>query len=109
MVPTAVLTQSKPVSITAVTQVSAVVPKNMVTQPRLANPIVTKSKSPIRWHITCSQSPKSSNSPLRVTAVQAPVVSDAQGNMSYLSEFEELKGGYVAFGGNPKGGKISGK
>nr|GEV41984.1 putative ribonuclease H-like domain-containing protein [Tanacetum cinerariifolium] len=31
------------------------------------------------------------------------------GNMSYLSDFEELNGGYVAFGGNPKGGKISGK
>nr|GEV95347.1 hypothetical protein [Tanacetum cinerariifolium]GEW07986.1 hypothetical protein [Tanacetum cinerariifolium] len=31
------------------------------------------------------------------------------GNMSYLSDFEELNGRYVAFGGNPKGGKISGK
>nr|GEW74378.1 putative ribonuclease H-like domain-containing protein [Tanacetum cinerariifolium] len=31
------------------------------------------------------------------------------GNMSYLSKFEELNGGYVTFGGNPKGGKISGK
>nr|GFA40067.1 hypothetical protein [Tanacetum cinerariifolium] len=30
-------------------------------------------------------------------------------NMSYLYDFEELNGGYVAFGGNPKGGKISGK
>nr|GFA46790.1 ribonuclease H-like domain-containing protein [Tanacetum cinerariifolium] len=29
--------------------------------------------------------------------------------MSYLSNFEELNGGYVAFGGNPKGGKITGK
>nr|GEX58803.1 hypothetical protein [Tanacetum cinerariifolium] len=29
-------------------------------------------------------------------------------NMSYLSDFKELNGGYVAFGGNPKGGKISG-
>nr|GEX95320.1 ribonuclease H-like domain-containing protein [Tanacetum cinerariifolium] len=29
--------------------------------------------------------------------------------MSYLSNFEELNGGYVAFGGNLKGGKISGK
>nr|GEV72348.1 retrovirus-related Pol polyprotein from transposon TNT 1-94 [Tanacetum cinerariifolium] len=29
------------------------------------------------------------------------------GNMSYLSNFEELNGGYVAFGGNPKGGKIT--
>nr|GEY06612.1 hypothetical protein [Tanacetum cinerariifolium] len=31
------------------------------------------------------------------------------GNMSYLSNFEELHGGYVTFGGNPKGGKITGK
>nr|GEZ96486.1 hypothetical protein [Tanacetum cinerariifolium] len=30
-------------------------------------------------------------------------------NISFLSEFEEFNGGYVAFGGNPKGGKISGK
>nr|GFB70718.1 hypothetical protein [Tanacetum cinerariifolium] len=26
------------------------------------------------------------------------------GNMSYLSDFKELNGGYVSFGGNPKGG-----
>nr|GEY25240.1 putative ribonuclease H-like domain-containing protein [Tanacetum cinerariifolium] len=31
------------------------------------------------------------------------------GKISYLSDFEELNGGYVAFGGNLKGGKISGK
>nr|GEU70066.1 hypothetical protein [Tanacetum cinerariifolium] len=104
-----VLTQSKPVSITAVRPVSAVVPKIMVTRPRLAHPIVTKSKSPIRRRITRSKSPKTSNLPPRVTAVQALVVSATQGNMSYLSDFEELNGGYVAFGGNPKGGKISGK
>nr|GEZ47215.1 ribonuclease H-like domain-containing protein [Tanacetum cinerariifolium] len=29
-------------------------------------------------------------------------------NISYLSDFEEINGGYVAFGGNPKGGKITG-
>ncbi|GJV28386.1 hypothetical protein Tco_1384834 [Tanacetum coccineum] len=29
------------------------------------------------------------------------------GNMSYLTDFEEIDGGYVAFGGNPKGGKIT--
>nr|GFA72776.1 putative ribonuclease H-like domain-containing protein [Tanacetum cinerariifolium] len=29
--------------------------------------------------------------------------------MSYLSDFEEINGGYVAFSGNPKGGKITGK
>nr|GEZ77573.1 hypothetical protein [Tanacetum cinerariifolium] len=31
------------------------------------------------------------------------------GNMSYLSDFKELNGRYVAFRGNPKGGKFNGK
>nr|GEU54595.1 uncharacterized mitochondrial protein AtMg00810-like [Tanacetum cinerariifolium] len=137
MVPTAVLPQSKPVFNTAVRPVSAAMPKIMVTRPRHAHPTITKSKSSFRRHITRSQSTKTSNSPPRVTTVQAPVVSAAQGkqekwgnpqhalkdkrvidsgclrhmtgNMSYLSNFEELNGGYVAFGGNPKGGKITGK
>ncbi|GKD18145.1 hypothetical protein Tco_1207303, partial [Tanacetum coccineum] len=26
------------------------------------------------------------------------------GNISYLTDYEEIDGGYVAFGGNPKGG-----
>nr|GEY86105.1 hypothetical protein [Tanacetum cinerariifolium] len=30
-------------------------------------------------------------------------------HISYLSEFKEINRGYVAFGGNPKGGKITGK
>nr|GEV53148.1 hypothetical protein [Tanacetum cinerariifolium] len=122
-----VLTQSKPVSITVVRPVSAAVPKINVTRPRYAHPLVTKSKSPIIRHITRIPSTKTSgNSPPRVTAVQAPVgnpqhalknkrVIDSgcsrhmTGNMSYLSDFEELNGEYVAFGGNSKGGKISGK
>nr|GEX93200.1 putative ribonuclease H-like domain-containing protein [Tanacetum cinerariifolium] len=43
--------------------------------------------------------------------VQKPVRNYAMrtGNMSYLSDFEEINGGYVAFGGNLKGGKITGK
>nr|GEZ98554.1 hypothetical protein [Tanacetum cinerariifolium] len=105
VVPTTVLTQSKPVPITAARLVISAVPN----YPSL----------------------KASNSPLRVTAVKALVVNAAQGNsqhalkdkgvinsgcsrhmtgnMPYLSDFEELNGGYVAFRGNPKGGKISSK
>nr|GEV77378.1 ribonuclease H-like domain-containing protein [Tanacetum cinerariifolium] len=126
MVPAAVLTQYKPVFNADVRPISAAVPKIMVTQLRLAHPTITKSKSPIRRNITRSPSPKTSNSPSRVIAVQALVgnpqyalkdkgVIDSgcsrhmTGSMSYLSDFEELNGGYVAFGGNPKGGKISGK
>nr|GEY90287.1 hypothetical protein [Tanacetum cinerariifolium] len=111
MVPTAVLTQSKPVFNTAVRPVSADVPKIMVTRPRLAHLIVTKSTSPIR---------RESNHPIYVQGNPQHALKDKGvidsgcsmymiGNMSYLSDFEELNGGYVAFGGNPKGGKIFGK
>ncbi|GJV44982.1 hypothetical protein Tco_1429518 [Tanacetum coccineum] len=31
------------------------------------------------------------------------------GNKSYLSDYEEIDGGFVAFGGDPKEGKITGK
>ncbi|GJT38444.1 putative ribonuclease H-like domain-containing protein [Tanacetum coccineum] len=31
------------------------------------------------------------------------------GNMFYLTDYEVIDGGYAAFGGNPKGGKITGK
>ncbi|GJT93261.1 hypothetical protein Tco_1082106, partial [Tanacetum coccineum] len=31
------------------------------------------------------------------------------GNRSYFTDYEEIYGGFVAFGGNSKGGKITGK
>nr|GFA72819.1 putative ribonuclease H-like domain-containing protein [Tanacetum cinerariifolium]GFA75860.1 putative ribonuclease H-like domain-containing protein [Tanacetum cinerariifolium] len=102
MVPDAVLTQSKPVPVTVVRPVSIAVPKSSVTRPKQVQPIVTKTNSPPKRYTNRSPSPKASNSPLRVTAVKAPVVSSAQGNMSYLSDFEELNGRYVSFRGNPK-------
>nr|GEU46439.1 hypothetical protein [Tanacetum cinerariifolium] len=137
IVPVAVLTKSKPVSVTTVRPVSVIVPKIMVTRPRHAHSLNTRSNSTIRRHKTRSQSLKTSNSSSKVTAAKAQVVSAAKGkkekwgnpqyalkdkgvidsgcsrhmtgNMSYLFDFQELNGGYVAFGGNPKGGKISGK
>nr|GEU58137.1 putative ribonuclease H-like domain-containing protein [Tanacetum cinerariifolium] len=136
-VPTAVLTQSKPVSNTAVRPVSVVLPYFLVTHPRHANQVFTKSKLPIRRQLTHHPSSRTSISPPRVSAVQVSMVNAAQGkqetwgnlqlalqdkgvigsgcsrhmtgNMSHLSDFEELNGGYVSFRGNPKGGKITGK
>nr|GEU49110.1 retrovirus-related Pol polyprotein from transposon TNT 1-94 [Tanacetum cinerariifolium] len=119
----AILPQSKPVLTTAVRPVSTVVLKIKVTRPRPVKPIVTKINSPTRRLINRSPSPKASNSPPRVTSVKAPVgnpqhalkdkgvidcgcLRHMTGNMSYLFYFEGLNGGYVAFGGNPKGGKI---
>nr|GEU52953.1 putative reverse transcriptase, RNA-dependent DNA polymerase [Tanacetum cinerariifolium] len=123
-IPTAVLTQSKLVSNTAVRPVSVVFLYIPVTRLRHATHVVTKSKSPIRWQLTRNPSSRTSISPPRVNVVQVPVgnpqlalkdkgVIDSgcsrhmTGNMSYLSDFEVLNGGYVAFGGNPKGGKIT--
>nr|GFB52293.1 hypothetical protein [Tanacetum cinerariifolium] len=78
MVPSAVLSQSKPVSITAVRPVCTAVPKTSMTSLNQVQPIIPKPKSPIKRHITHSPSPKTSNSPLRVTAVKALVVKAAQ-------------------------------
>nr|GEU95578.1 hypothetical protein [Tanacetum cinerariifolium] len=117
VVPTVVLTKSKLVPITAARPVTATVSKPYVTRPRQAKTVVTKPYSPLRRHINRSQSPKASTFPLKVTAAKAPMdnadkgVIDGgcsrymTGNMSHLSDFEELNGGYVAFGGNPKGEK----
>nr|GFA35800.1 ribonuclease H-like domain-containing protein [Tanacetum cinerariifolium] len=131
------LPKSKPVFVTAARPVSAVVPNIMVTKPRHAHSFKTKSNSIIRRHKTRSQSSNTNNSSPKVTAAKAQVVSTAKGkkgkwgnpqyalkdkgvinsgcsrhmtgNIFYLSNFQELNGGYVAFGGNLKDGKISGK
>nr|GEY08371.1 retrovirus-related Pol polyprotein from transposon TNT 1-94 [Tanacetum cinerariifolium] len=99
--------------------VSTAVPRIKVTRPRQAKTVVTKSNSPPKRHINRSLSSKACNSPPRVTAVKAPMGNPQHAlkdkgvidsgclrhmtwNMSYLSDFEELNGGYVAFGGNLK-------
>nr|GEY27769.1 ribonuclease H-like domain-containing protein [Tanacetum cinerariifolium] len=93
VVPTAVAPKSKLVPINAVRPITAAVPKINVTRPRQDKPIVTKLNSPPRRHINHSPSPKANNFPSKVTVVKAPM----------------LNGGYIAFGGNSKGGKIFGK
>nr|GEZ37393.1 hypothetical protein [Tanacetum cinerariifolium] len=129
--------KSQPVPTTAARNVSAVKPKFSKTRPTLASYAVSRSQTPYRRPITRPSSSNSRNSPPRVTVAESSAVSAAQhnqgtwgnpqqalrdkevidsgcsrhmtGNMSYLSDFQELNGGYVVFGGNPKGGKITGK
>nr|GEX92730.1 putative ribonuclease H-like domain-containing protein [Tanacetum cinerariifolium] len=126
VVPTAVLTKSKLVPLTVARQVTTTVSSNNVTRPRPAKTVVTKPHSPPRRNINRSPSPKASTFPLKVTAAKAFMGNSQHalkdkgiidsgcsrhmtGNMSNLSDFEEINGRYVAFGGNPKGGKIFGK
>nr|GEV85648.1 hypothetical protein [Tanacetum cinerariifolium] len=111
--------------------VSAALPNLPMNRPKHAYRVVTKSKSPIRRHLPPSPSSKHRNSPPRglllrpqwlvllrgnpQQALKHKGVIDSgcsrhmTGNMSYLSNFKELNEGYVPFGGNPKGGKITGK
>nr|GFA93378.1 hypothetical protein [Tanacetum cinerariifolium] len=106
--------------------VSAVKPTFSMTRPKLVSRVVSKSKSPLRRHLPHRPSSNPSDSPPRVTAAKASAGNPQQAlrdkgvidngcsrymtrNMSYFSDFEELNGGYDAFGGNLKGGKITGK
>nr|GEZ34739.1 putative ribonuclease H-like domain-containing protein [Tanacetum cinerariifolium] len=131
VVPTVVLSRSKLVPLTIARPVTTVVPHNNVTRPRPAKTVGTKPYSPPRRIINHRPSPQASNFHQRVTTAKAPQVNvvkgvkenwhalkdkgvidsgcsrNMTGNMSYLSVFEEINGGYVAFGGNPKGGKIT--
>nr|GEV12574.1 hypothetical protein [Tanacetum cinerariifolium] len=114
--------------------VTSVVLKPHVTRPRPAKIVVTKVYSPPRKNINHSPSPKAITFLPKVIAGKAPLVNAVKGNwgnpqhalndkgvidreclrhmignMSYPSDFKEINGGYVAFGGYPKDGKISGK
>nr|GEY08591.1 putative ribonuclease H-like domain-containing protein [Tanacetum cinerariifolium] len=131
MIPTPVLTKSKLVPITTAGPITAAVPKPHVTRPRQAKNIVPKPHSPPRRHINHSPSPKAINFPPKLLllrfhrlmllrgnlhhALKEKGVIDSRcsrhmiGNMSYIPDFKELNGGYVAFGVNLKGGKIYGK
>nr|GEV29765.1 ribonuclease H-like domain-containing protein [Tanacetum cinerariifolium] len=125
-VPTPVLTKSKLVPLTAARPVTTAVPQPHVTRPRPAKTVVTKSYLPLKRNINHRPSLKPSNFPPKVTTVKVPqgnphhALKDKRvidsgcsrhmtRNMSYLSNFEEINGGYVAIGGNPKGGKITRK
>nr|GFB55065.1 hypothetical protein [Tanacetum cinerariifolium] len=110
--------KSQPVLTTAARPVSAVTPYFSKARPNIASHAVSKSKSPLRRPFTRNPSSKPSTSPPRGNPQQAlkdKGVIDSGcsrhmiGNMSYLSDFEELNGGYVTFGGNPTSGKITGK
>nr|GEU86650.1 hypothetical protein [Tanacetum cinerariifolium] len=89
VVPTTVLTRSKLVPLTTARPVTTAVP-----QPHMTRPRPVKNGNP--QHALKDKGVIDSGCSRHMT-----------GNMSYLSVFEEINGGYVAFGGNPKGRKIT--
>nr|GEZ02047.1 ribonuclease H-like domain-containing protein [Tanacetum cinerariifolium] len=112
VVPAAVLTQSKlvpinAVLINAVRPVSTVVPKIKGMHGKWE----WKPKCLILDHVyrNTSASMTQKRFDYNDALGRSKCSRHMTGNMSYLSDFKELNGGYVAFGGNPKGGKISKK
>nr|GEU55646.1 hypothetical protein [Tanacetum cinerariifolium] len=137
VVPTTVLTRSRLFLLTFARPVTTVVPQTKVQHQRPTKHGVNKAHSLIRRPINLTSLPKTSNFHQKATTVKANQVNVVQGvkrnwgnphhalkekgvidsgcsrhmtwNISYLSDFEEINEGYVAFGRNPKGGKITGK
>nr|GEW94782.1 hypothetical protein [Tanacetum cinerariifolium] len=130
--PTTVLTKSSLVPLTAARPVTTAVSQHNVTRPRLAKTVVHKPHSPPRKHINYRPLPRHSNFLQKVNTVKPNPINAVKGNcgnlqyaltdkgvtdngysrhmignISYLSDFKAINGGYVAFGGNPKGGKIT--
>nr|GEV26035.1 hypothetical protein [Tanacetum cinerariifolium] len=114
------------VPLTASRPVTTAVPQTTVKNQRLVKHVVHKEHSLIRRPINHRLAPKNSNFYQKVTTVKANKGNSQQaledkgvidngfsrhmtGNISSLSDFEEINEGYAAFGGNLKGGKITGK
>nr|GEV33334.1 reverse transcriptase domain-containing protein [Tanacetum cinerariifolium] len=101
VVPTSVLTRSRLVPLTAARHVTAAVPQTKVQHQR-----------PTKHGVNVVQGVKGNwGNPYHALKDKGVIDSGylryMTGNISYLSDFEEINGGYVAFGGNPKGGKIT--
>nr|GEY85458.1 hypothetical protein [Tanacetum cinerariifolium] len=78
-------------------------PHRVTTVKALVETKIPNTRSSFSYH-KCINDPKKDKG-----VIDSRCSRHMTGNMSYLSDFEYLNGGYVAFGGNPKGGKISRK
>nr|GEW15334.1 ribonuclease H-like domain-containing protein [Tanacetum cinerariifolium] len=114
VVPTTVLTRSRLVPLPAARPVNIVIPQTKVQHQKPTTHGVNKVDSPIKRPINLRPSPQASNFPQKVTIAKDSRLmmfkvsrETRYGNISYLSDFEEINYGHVAFGGNPKGGKIT--
>ncbi|GJT03788.1 retrovirus-related pol polyprotein from transposon TNT 1-94 [Tanacetum coccineum] len=121
LVPRAVLIKSGLVLVNTARQVNTAHSKTTVNAARPMSYLSKTAHSTIKRPIHKNTAFKNSNIDQRVNTgnpqidLQDQGVIDSgcsrhmTGNMSYLTDYEEIDGGYVAFGGNPKGGKITGK
>nr|GEX22270.1 hypothetical protein [Tanacetum cinerariifolium] len=106
IVPTAILTRSRLVPLTTARPFAAVVPQTKVQHQRPTNHGVNK--------VNAVKGVKENwGNPQQALKDKGVIDSGCSRhitrNISYVSDFEAINGGYVSFGRNPKGGKITGK
>nr|GEU37552.1 putative ribonuclease H-like domain-containing protein [Tanacetum cinerariifolium] len=70
---------------------------------------VWKPKHKVLDHVSKQNSASITPKSLIMLMHKADPSKHMTGNMSYLTDYKEIDGGYVAFGGNPKGRNITGK
>nr|GEY11713.1 hypothetical protein [Tanacetum cinerariifolium] len=90
-----VLTRSRLVPLNAAKPVTTTLPQTTVKHQRPVNHVVNKGNP--------QQTLKDKG------VIDSGCSRHMTGNISYLSDFEEINRGYVTFGGNPKGGKLTSK
>ncbi|GJW80185.1 putative ribonuclease H-like domain-containing protein [Tanacetum coccineum] len=112
MVPRAVLMKSGLVSINIARQVNVAHTKTTVNAARPMSYLSKKAHSTVKRPIhknTTFKNRQSTNGLQDQGLIYRGCSRHMTENMSYLIDYEEIDGGYVAFGGNPKGGKITRK
>nr|GFB87107.1 hypothetical protein [Tanacetum cinerariifolium] len=118
VVPTVVLTKSRLVPFTVARPVTATVPQPHVTRPRTGTDTTVKApqvnavkcdKGNEVWKLKCpllNHDSRHTSASIALKKFDILMHLGDPRNMSYLSDFEAINRGYVAFDGNPKGGKI---
>ncbi|GKA99668.1 putative ribonuclease H-like domain-containing protein [Tanacetum coccineum] len=123
MVPRTVLTRSGPILVNAARLVNTVQSRTVVNNEGPMKNIINNTYSTAIMPFNKITTANNSNFTKRVNTVKANPQQDLKdkgvidsgcsrhmtGNKSYLTDYEEIDGGFVAFGGNSKGGKITGK
>ncbi|GJV21644.1 putative ribonuclease H-like domain-containing protein [Tanacetum coccineum] len=131
MVPRTVLTRSGPISVNTTRLVNTVQLRTVVNNAGPIKNIINNAYSTARRHFNKITTTNNSNFTKKVNIVKGTrvntsrpkvVLSAVKGNKgnvvkasayprnrSYLTDYEEINGGFVAFRGNSKGGKITGK
>ncbi|GJU92675.1 putative ribonuclease H-like domain-containing protein [Tanacetum coccineum] len=115
------------VSVNTARPINTAYPRPIVNSARTTSNVFNRAHSHVRRPFKKSTTNKKSNLKEKVNTVKGNVTTMGHkqyiqsvmawwnalmhmtGNKSYLSDYEEINGGFVAFGGDPKGGKITSK